>query len=181
MIKEKTVWRQVVIGLVCLALILSVAIVGCAKPAPETVTLAFSTHAIPEMVQTEAVEKWAAAIAERTGGRVNFEIYPSQQLLTGKEIWDGISQGKVEAGHVTPSYFAGMHPVFNIADLPFLFSDYNHLFRAWDAGINDIIGDLFEKSNIHIISMGLWNYAGLGSNVRPIRLPQDLNGQKVDG
>jgi TRAP-type C4-dicarboxylate transport system substrate-binding protein len=60
-----------------------------------------------------------------------------------------------------------------------LFSDYDHVWRAWDAGMGRIITSRYEKGGMHFISLTFSGYVGVGSNAKAISLPEDLKGQKI--
>lgn len=64
--------------------------------------------------------KVAELVKERTDGAVEFQIFPSAQLGSQREMTEGVQLGTLE-GTVSPAAFiGGFNPVVSILDIPFL-------------------------------------------------------------
>jgi TRAP-type C4-dicarboxylate transport system substrate-binding protein len=64
-------------------------------------------------------QAWMEAVARRTGGRVKFEYYPSEQLARSLDMLDTMSLGIADVGYVAfPEFAARMPLISNVTLLP---------------------------------------------------------------
>ncbi|MBZ0216247.1 MAG: TRAP transporter substrate-binding protein [Fimbriimonadaceae bacterium] len=67
------------------------------------------------------LEKVAKLVAERTGGAVEFQIFPQAQLGNQREMTEGVQLGVIQ-GTVSPAAFlGGFNATVSILDIPFLY------------------------------------------------------------
>lgn len=126
-------------------------------------------------------QQLAAAVAERTGGRVAIEIFPASQLGGGRDYLEQAFLGAPVVGHTDPGYVSTEYGVAELAVLagPFLIQ-----------GVDDIPGliqsDLVQGWNARLAEAGMrvlsWNWffgeRHLISNAAYPN-PADLRGVKV--
>lgn len=74
-------------------------------------------------VQTLGIEPWAASIREASGGRIDFQIYPAQQLGAAPDHYDMARDGIADITYTNPGYQAGRFPVYSLIEIPFLASN----------------------------------------------------------
>lgn len=74
----------------------------------------------PLQPRHQGLEKVAELVKERTGGEVEFKIFPSSQLGNQRQMNEGVQFGTIE-GTVSPAAFlGGFNPAVSIMDIPFL-------------------------------------------------------------
>ncbi|WP_432736569.1 TRAP transporter substrate-binding protein [Maridesulfovibrio sp. FT414] len=74
----------------------------------------------PLQPRHQGLEKVAALVKERTGGEVEFKLFPSSQLGNQRQMNEGVQFGTIE-GTVSPAAFlGGFNPAVSIMDIPFL-------------------------------------------------------------
>jgi TRAP-type C4-dicarboxylate transport system substrate-binding protein len=71
-------------------------------------------------------------VAKATNGKVLIKIYPAGTLLKPTEIFQGVRDGKAEAGEVIMSSLAKEIPLFGMDALPFIVSGYADARRMWE-------------------------------------------------
>lgn len=64
--------------------------------------------------------KVAALVKERTGGAVEFQVFPSAQLGNQREMTEGVQLGAIEATVSPAAFLGGFNPAVSILDIPFL-------------------------------------------------------------
>ena len=103
------------------------------------------------MVAT-AVTEMAAAVAERTGGEIKIELYPSGQLGENSQVTEQISLGGDIIGQVGVGTIADYVPDFSIIIYPFLYPDYDaaKTFLKSDL-IKDLEQQAAEKANARVL------------------------------
>ena len=74
----------------------------------------------PLQARHKALERVAALVKERTGGAVEFKLFPLSQLGGARQMNEGTQLGTIE-GTVSPAAFlGGFNPAISILDIPFL-------------------------------------------------------------
>ena len=63
---------------------------------------------------------WVKQVEEATQGRVKLEVYPSQTLIKGMDMWRGIRSGIADMGWCVQGYWPEQTPLADVASLPFL-------------------------------------------------------------
>ena len=67
-----------------------------------------------------ALYPWAKQVEEATKGRVKVEVYPSQTLIKGIDMWKGVRSGIADIGWCVQGYWPEQTPVSDVMSLPFL-------------------------------------------------------------
>ena len=67
-----------------------------------------------------ATQPWVKKVEEACKGKVKIEIYPSQTLVKGPEIWNAVKTGMADIGWCFHGYWADMTPLSDVVTLPFL-------------------------------------------------------------
>src|SRR5215469_11023686 len=67
-----------------------------------------------------ALYPWVKQVEEATKGRVKIEVYPSQTLIKGIDMWKGIRSGIADIGWCVQGYWPEQTPLSDVVSLPFL-------------------------------------------------------------
>ena len=65
-----------------------------------------------------ALAPWIKQVEEATKGRVKIEVYPSQTLIKGMDMWRGITSGIADIGWCVQSYWPDLTPLSDVIGLP---------------------------------------------------------------
>jgi TRAP-type C4-dicarboxylate transport system substrate-binding protein len=106
--------------LACCGLI--VAAVAMAGPAPaQEIKLTFADQNSPAgWGPSHALQPWVKQVQDATKGRVKIEVYPSQTLIKGVDMWKGIRSGIADIGWCVQGYWPEQTPLSDVMSLPFL-------------------------------------------------------------
>lgn len=66
------------------------------------------------------LEKVAELVSERTGGAVEFQIFPQAQLGNQRQMTEGVQLGTLEATVSPAAFLGGFNPVVSVLDIPYL-------------------------------------------------------------
>ncbi|MDO5529613.1 MAG: TRAP transporter substrate-binding protein [Paracoccus sp. (in: a-proteobacteria)] len=66
---------------------------------------------------------WAESVTEASDGRIQFQLYPAQQLGAAPDHYDMARDGISDISWVNPGYTAGRFPIFALTEVPFQVSD----------------------------------------------------------
>lgn len=101
------------------------------------------------------LEKVAALVAERTGGAVEFQIFPQGQLGNQRQMTEGVQLGTLE-GTVSPAAFlGGFNPSVSILDIPYLMPEDAGAAQALREGpFGQSLLETFASRGV--VGIGLW-------------------------
>ena len=125
-----------------------------------------------------SLEHFAEAVKERTNGQVEVQIFASEQLGSNAEMVEMVEMGSLDAMMLPSGAQANYCPKFKALSLPFLFSDYDHVYRVLDGEIGQ---ELLEGLSDHnMIQLAYWENGlrQFTNNKREINTPADMNGLK---
>ena len=125
-----------------------------------------------------SLEHFANAVRERTDGRVEVVIFSGEQLGTNAEMLRMVEMGKLDAMMLPAGQQATLCPKFKVLGLPFLFSDYQHVYRILDGEIGEELLEGLEDHNM--VQLAYWENGlrQITNNQRAIETPADLAGLK---
>ena len=69
---------------------------------------------------SHALYPWIKQVEEATKGRVKIEVFPSQTLIKGIDMWKGVSSGIADIGWCVQGYWPEQTPLSDVMSLPFL-------------------------------------------------------------
>jgi len=125
-------------------------------------------------------QKFADLIKERTNGRIEIKLYPSNQLGKGeREMTEGIQQGAIDLLVTSTGPMGGFSPSINILDFPFLFRDFNHVDLVLDGPIGRKLLDDFEKAGIKGLAFWENGFRHLTNNKVSVKKVEDGKGLKI--
>ncbi len=126
-----------------------------------------------------SLENFAAYVEEQSGGAVQVDIYAAEQLGSNAEMAEMLEMGSLDAMMMPQGQEASFAPKINTLGLPFLFPDYDSVYKVLDSEIGDeLVADL-ESHNM--IQLAYWEN-GLRQTTnskRPINGAADFKGLKI--
>lgn len=99
-------------------------------------------------------EAFASRLRDLSGGRIDVQVYPSSQLGNEREMAEAIQFGTVEAGGITSAVVSRFVKELDIFNLPFLFRDFNHVYRVLDSPFGEELNQAAQKKGLRIL--GFW-------------------------
>lgn len=127
----------------------------------------------------EAMVFMAERLAEESGGTMQIDIYPSQQLGSEREMLELLQIGSLGMTKVSSSVLENFSPAYEVLSLPFVFRDDAHRFAVLEGPVGE---ELLEAPEPYRL-LGLAFYdAGARSFYtvdRAVRTPEDLRGMKI--
>ena len=125
-------------------------------------------------------QKFADLMKERTNGRIQTKLYPSNQLGKGeREMTEGIQQGAIDLLVTSTGPLGGFSPSINILDFPFLFRGFQHVDLVMDGPIGQKLLDDFSKANIKALAFWENGFRNLTNAKGPVKKVEDAKGLKI--
>ncbi len=125
------------------------------------------------------MEYMAKVLAEKSGGKLTIDIYPSQQLGTERECLELLQIGSLGMTKVSSSTLENFAPKMRVFGLPYLFRDREHIYKVLDGEIGREL--LLESQKFWLRGLTYFD-AGQRSfytKTKPINTPDDLKGLKI--
>ena len=126
-----------------------------------------------------SLENFAKYVEEQSGGAVKVDIYAAEQLGSNAEMAEMLEMGSLDAMMMPQGQEASFAPKINTLGLPFLFPDYESVYKVLDSEIGDeLVADL-ESHNM--IQLAYWEN-GLRQTTnskRAINSAADFKGLKI--
>ena len=126
-----------------------------------------------------AAEKFAKDVLERTGGRVEIQVFPNSQLGGQRELLESLQLGTADMAMASSAVLGNFIPTAQVIDLPFIFRDSAHVYAVVDGPLADQIYAGAENKGMHILSTWENGFRNVGNNSRPVKTPADMKGIKI--
>jgi tripartite ATP-independent transporter DctP family solute receptor len=134
-----------------------------------------ATHPL-NLRATEAVAK----IKEETGGRVEIQIFPNNQLGSDTDVLSQVRSGAVEFFTLSGLILSTLVPPASINGVGFAFPDYDAVWKAMDGGLGAYVRTQIGKSGLMVMDK-IWDngFRQITSSSKPITSPDDLRNFKI--
>ncbi|HWL71287.1 MAG TPA: TRAP transporter substrate-binding protein [Geminicoccus sp.] len=164
-----------------LAVALTVTTALLASAVAKAETLRFGHANAPGEVLNDLFNEFAEKVKERSGGELEIQVFPSEQL--GKEV-DLIQQVKFGALDISaPSMpsMAGLVPALEMASTPFLWTDWAEAEEVLRGPAFEPLWDeLRDQHNIvPLTKISYWGWRNFTFTDREVRKPEDMAGLKI--
>ena len=167
-----------------LLLLFTISASGCSnrvwdreQVSPEQKIVIKFSHVVAENTpKGMAAQRFAREVQERTGGRVEVQVFPNSSLYADGEEMQALQEGAVQIIAPATSKLGGLFPYWQVMDLPFAFQDTNAVHQALDGPIGQKLTESLENQGF--IALAFWDngFKQLTNNMRPIVTPDDLQG-----
>ena len=127
----------------------------------------------------KAMVQMGRDLKEISGGKMEVQIYPSQQLGTERENLELLQIGSLDMTKVSVGVMENFAPKMKVLGLPFIFRDRQHSFTVLDGPIGQ---QLLDEGQQYWLKGLAYYDAGSRSfytKERPVAQPADLEGMKI--
>lgn len=120
------------------------------------------------------------AILEETGGAVDIQIFPSNQLGADTDVLGQLRSGGVEFFQLSPIILSTLVPNASIHGVGFAFPDYDTVWKAMDGDLGAYERGQIEAAGLVVMDK-IWDngFRQTTSSTKPIVTPADLEGFKI--
>ena len=125
------------------------------------------------------LERFADNVDLMTQGRVEIQPFGAGVLVPALQVYDGVRDGIVEAGHSTPSYLVNQNPVNAIfAGFPGGMGPEAYTTWIYEGGGQEALSELRAKEGFKSLVVGIGSSEVMAHSNVPIRSAEDLQGLK---
>jgi tripartite ATP-independent transporter DctP family solute receptor len=126
-----------------------------AKAPSKKLQLKFANHTPAQTTIGQLCDKFADLVKQKSNGEIIVNVYHGAQLGGEKDQIEGVRLGTVDLGY-SSGVIAQWFPAWGVAELPFLYKDYDQACRA-------LSGPFIETFNPKLQTLG-FRIVGVGSN-----------------
>ena len=134
----------------------------------------------PGTVNQQAFERFAADVAEKSGGKIEIEALPVNAVVPPGEMMDAVSANIIQGMNGGTGYFIGKDAAFSLlADLNAGYENTEQ-FTNWfyEGGGLDVARELYAQHGLYFIGPVLWGAESIPSK-EPLRSIRDFEGIKM--
>ena len=143
----------------------------------QKIVLKFNHHQQIDSPQHKGAVYFKKLVEERSGGRIEVQVYPASQLGGLREGTEGVQMGTIEMSQPPTSILGNFSTAFSIVDMPFLWPNAKVLWTVLDGPIGKEIMTSVEKKNMKGFSFWGCGFKLLTAN-KALRTPDDVKGLK---
>ncbi len=128
---------------------------------------------------------FADLVRKKSDGRINIKVYPSSQLLSGKQTSEFLMlrNGAIDFALASTINWSPQIKELNLTALPFLLAVEPDRYKAMDAIMagksGKIMVDAIEDKGVKIIGWAENGFRELTTSKGPIASPEDMKGLKI--
>lgn len=138
------------------------------------------SHVVAENTpKGRAADKFAELVGEKSNGTIKIIVFPNGSLFSDIEEITALKEGEVHFIAPATSRLTGLSPEWGVLDLPYAFPNHEAIQEGIHGPIGEHLLKLLQKNEI--LGLAHWSngFKQITSNNGPIRMPQDLQGQKI--
>lgn len=164
----------------CAASGLAVALASAAGPALAADIVLRSADIHPDGYPTvEAVRYMGELVKERTGGRIEIQVFSSAQLGAEKDTIEQTRFGVIDMDRINLAPLNNLIPETGVPALPFIFRSIDHMHTVMDGPIGDEILAAFEPNGMVALCFYDSGARSFYSVKGPIESLDDVKGLKI--
>lgn len=146
-------------------------------PAGEVIEISFGHGFMPETPHHKAALKFKEEVEKKTNGQVIINIFPSGQLGSAREMFEGVQMGTQEIALLPTARISGFAPELQLFDLPFLFPNREVAYQIMDGEVGSALLDTLQTQNVKGVAFYEDGFKNFTSNKEIAKL-SDFSGQK---
>jgi len=126
-----------------------------------------------------AAQRFADTVKQRTNGQIVVEVHAGGALGNDPSILQNLRIGALDLGFTGNPFFTAFIPKLNVLDIPYLFTNFDHVYRVLDGPVGAQL--LAELEQHGLKGIGFWEigFRNITNAKRPILRPDDLKGIKI--
>ena len=134
----------------------------------------------PKHGTSQAAQQFVDKLAELTGGKIKVAHHHSGALGGEREVAQQIQLGAVDFGPITTAPLSTLVPEMSVFQLPYIFRDYDHVFKALDGSdtLTKYYDAVLDKKGLKLVGFIAAGYRGIYGH-DAINSLADVKGKKV--
>lgn len=134
----------------------------------------------PSHPQVQMAMRVAAEVKEKSGGRIDVQVFPNGQLGSGKDMMEAVSGGALHLTTDGAGALGAFLPQLSVIEAPYLWRDAAHLAKVSTSPIfAKMNADLVAKRGMRMLNVTYYGKRHLTSGSKAVKSPADMAGFKL--
>jgi len=146
--------------------------------APKPINLVFGSVYAAQHEYSRADMYFKELVEKGTNGEVRVDYYPAGQLGSEREMLEATISGAQAMLQTTPGTLATLFPKIGTLELPYLFRDREHYYKALNQVFPEINNELVKVTGLRVIFWRERSPRHLSCNI-PVKSLNDIKGLKI--
>jgi tripartite ATP-independent transporter DctP family solute receptor len=151
---------------------------SAASAQSQTLALKAGHSAAPDEPYQIGLDEMARVAKEKSGGRIQIQVYPNNQLGQEKEMVEGLLLGNIDITNPTTAVLSNFVPSLKVLDLPFLFRDRDHMYKTIDGPVGAELAAKMQQRGFRLLAYYEAGFRHIMTK-KPIQSMADLRGLKI--
>ncbi|WP_108661223.1 TRAP transporter substrate-binding protein [Acuticoccus kandeliae] len=164
------------VALAC-ALTTSLVLVSPFAEAAETIRIGFASGAVGP--HASGANGFKEKLEELAPGRFKVEIFPGGSLGGEREMAESVQLGSLEMAITGTAVLGNFVPDMMIADIPFLFRDYDHARAVMDGPVGQELMEKMRQVGLVGLGFGEVGFRHITNNDHAVDGPEDMHNLKI--
>lgn len=141
------------------------------------------SHSVPPAHRiAKAFDRFEQDVEKATAGRVDVQMFGSEQLFKGEKNPEAVASGKVEAAAVVSLMWNKTIPEMQVLSIPYLMSDLQKLRKFPDSMAAQMLAAEINDTGVYNLGWLIDSTDSVfTSNGKPLIRPEDYQGLKIRG
>ncbi|HDL5105448.1 TPA: TRAP transporter substrate-binding protein [Mannheimia haemolytica] len=139
----------------------------------------FAYEAPRSDTQHIAAKKFNDLLQEKSQKGLKLSLFPDSTLGNAQTAISGVRGGTIDIAMSSSSNFTGLEPKLNVIDIPFIFKDRDHAYKALDGEIGQGLLTSLEAHGLKGLAFWEVGFRAFSNSKHPITKPEDIKGLKI--
>lgn len=130
--------------------------------------------------QVMMAERIAATAKEKSGGRMDIQVFPAGQLGSGKDMMESVVSGGLTLTTDGAAALGSLLPQLSVIEAPYLWRDAAHMAKVGSSPVFGTMNDeLVAKRGLRMLAVTYYGKRHLTTGSKEVRSAADMNGFKL--
>ena len=147
----------------------------------QKVRLVMTANGTDKGIETLTARRFAKLVKEASGGNVDIEFYPNDELTGGNtnEAVRSLTEGAVDMGAYVSGTMSMLDNRLEVATIPWSFASYQEARKVIDSTGGEYYARILSEYGLIYLGSTHNAMRQLSSNRNPIRTPEDIKDMKI--
>lgn len=151
---------------------------GAPAAAAKKITANIASTFPPDSPQDMGMNKFKELVAQRSNGRIEILIHPSNAMGDERQTFELLSQGAVEYGALGTNDISTYFPKYYISEVPYVFASQDDFWKFWNGPGKDLSAIIEKERGVRTDGVIFRGARYLTAN-RPVKTVADVKGLKL--
>lgn len=146
----------------------------------EPISIKFAHHMVSSSGTAEHIKMFTELVEERTGGKVEFTLYPDAQLGGETDVVENVLEGTIHMTLTSSPTLGGLSKRMNLLNVPYLWKNNEYAYEVLHGPVGDELNqDLIDEQGLRILTWYAEGFRNVFAKNNPIESLEDWKGLTI--